>query len=86
MNQLMTNKLDTHNNTNYELKLYDNNKRSNNNIDDSHQYVEVKITTCLTDDHKKCTGKYINSFGNLLVNCMCNCHNLLDAISRIESE
>ena len=35
----------------------------------------TKITQCLTDDHKKCTGKYIDSItGNFELICSCKCH------------
>ncbi len=35
----------------------------------------TNITRCLTDDHKECTGKYVDSItGNFLIICLCECH------------
>lgn len=78
----MTNNLGNLNNTNQKHKPFDNiDNSSKNTIGISHRQLEIKITTCLTEDHKNCTGKYSNSSGNLIVNCICNCHNQEDSIS-----
>lgn len=35
----------------------------------------TNITRCLTDDHKECTGKYVDSItGKYLIICFCECH------------
>ena len=70
----MINKLGIHNNTNDEHTCFDN-KLKKNTSDNIHYHVEVNVTRCLTDNHQDCSGKYSDSYGNLLVNCLCICHN-----------
>ena len=37
--------------------------------------IEVaKITTCLSKEHKDCSGKYFDYTRRFFINCICSCH------------
>ena len=45
--------------------------------------VDATVTQCLTDDHAKCTGIYINKIFNHKLICKCKCHKLSSNSSNI---
>jgi hypothetical protein len=60
-------------------KHFGNNNYDKNNSDSSTSTTNAdntvtNITECLTEDHEKCTGKYIDSItGNFAIICSCKC-------------
>lgn len=49
--------------------------KHNQNTTESSRSEIAKITICLTDDHLKCSGNYIDSVtGKYFIKCLCPCH------------
>ena len=44
------------------------------------------VTYCLTICHNECSGKYIDSTGKFIINCLCKCHDKNHTIVTKEDE
>lgn len=40
---------------------------------DESTLIVANVTICLTF-HNQCSGKYVNSTGKYIINCLCECH------------
>lgn len=50
--------------------------KSQNNSDES-TLIVADVTVCLSL-HNECSGKYVNSTGKYIINCLCECHKKIE--------